>query len=69
MRIARTVPELAVTEIHRWRTWPDRLHRTGLDGRDIGVDLSVARTIAGLNGSSAITEAPETEAQEQMDGP
>ena len=39
MRIARTVPELAVAAIHRWRTWPDRLRLTGLDGRDIGVDL------------------------------
>ena len=39
MRIARTAPELAVAKIHRWRTWPDRLRLTGLDGRDIGVDL------------------------------
>ena len=39
MRIARTAPELAVAAIHRWQTWPDRLRLTGLDGRDIGVDL------------------------------
>ncbi len=32
-------PRLAVAAIHRWQTWPDRLRLTGLDGRDIGVDL------------------------------
>ena len=44
MRIARTVPELAVAAIHRWRTWPNRLRLTGLDGRDIDVALVVELT-------------------------
>ena len=39
MRIARTVPELAVAAIHRWPTWPDRLQIIGLDRRDVRVDL------------------------------
>lgn len=46
MRVARQVPELEVDGIWRWPDWPDRQAVTGLDGRDIGVDL-VARTTSG----------------------
>ena len=48
MRIARTTPEFAVREIHRWKDWPDRSELTGLDGRDIGVDLVAVLTDGSL---------------------
>ncbi len=46
MRIARQEPEFEVSEIHRWPDWPEREELTGLDGRDMGVDL-VARLESG----------------------
>lgn len=42
MEVARTIPDFQVEEIWRWRDWPQRVERTGLDGRDMGIDL-VAR--------------------------
>ena len=32
-------PEYEVAETHRWVDWPEREPLTGLDGRDIGIDL------------------------------
>ena len=39
MRIALQEPELEVAEIWRWPDWSEREALTGLDGRDIGIDL------------------------------
>ena len=39
MQFARQYPEFDVEEIWRWRDWPERRSRTGLDGRDFGIDL------------------------------
>ena len=39
MAVARDVPDFQVAGIWPWREWPDRSRRTGLDGRDIGIDL------------------------------
>ncbi len=44
MRIARQEPDLEVEEIWRWADWPERKNRTGLDGRDIGIDLVARRS-------------------------
>ena len=44
MRIALQEPEFEVAEIWRWPEWPDREALTGLDGRDIGIDLVAKRT-------------------------
>ena len=44
MRIARQEPEFEVAEIWRWPDWPEREALTGLDGRDIGIDLVAKRT-------------------------
>ena len=38
-RVARNEPELELDTICRWVDWPEREDLTGLDGRDIGVDL------------------------------
>ena len=46
MRIALQQPEFELDEIWRWPDWPEREALTGLDGRDIGIDL-VARRISG----------------------
>ena len=43
IHVARQEPELEVNEIWRWAEWPERSERTGLDGRDIGVDLVARR--------------------------
>ena len=39
MAVARDVPDFQVADIWPWREWPDRARLTGLDGRDIGIDL------------------------------
>ena len=44
MRIALQDPTLEIDEIWRWPDWPEREELTGLDGRDIGVDLVARRT-------------------------
>ena len=44
MRIARQQPEFEVETIWRWPDWPEREALTGLDGRDIGIDLVARRT-------------------------
>ena len=44
MRIALQEPEFEVADIWRWPDWPEREHLTGLDGRDIGIDLVAKRT-------------------------
>ena len=44
MRIARQQPEFEVDTIWRWADWPEREALTGLDGRDIGIDLVAQRT-------------------------
>ena len=44
MRIALREPEFEVAEIWRWPDWPEREDLTGLDGRDIGIDLVAKRT-------------------------
>ena len=46
MRVALQRPEFEIEEIWRWPDWPDREALTGLDGRDIGIDL-VARRNSG----------------------
>ena len=46
MRIALQQPEFEIDGIWRWPDWPEREALTGLDGRDIGVDL-VARRNSG----------------------
>ncbi len=46
MRVAMQQPEFEIDGIWRWADWPEREALTGLDGRDIGVDL-VARTTSG----------------------
>ncbi len=44
MRIALQLPEFEISEIWRWPDWPERMALTGLDGRDIGIDLVARRT-------------------------
>ena len=44
MRVVKQSPELEIEDIWRWPDWPDREAETGLDGRDIGVDLVARRT-------------------------
>ena len=44
MRVAAQEPEFEVDEIWRWADWPQRMELTGLDGRDIGIDLVARRT-------------------------
>ena len=44
MRVVKQSPELEIEGIWRWPDWPDREAETGLDGRDIGVDLVARRT-------------------------
>ena len=44
MHITRQQPEFEVDRIWRWPDWPDRESLTGLDGRDIGIDLVAQRT-------------------------
>ena len=46
MRVALQQPEFEIDKIWRWPDWPEREELTGLDGRDIGIDL-VARRISG----------------------
>ena len=46
MRVARQRPEFEIDGIWRWADWPEREALTGLDGRDIGIDL-VARRASG----------------------
>lgn len=43
-RIARQEPEFEIDDIWRWAEWPEREKLTGLDGRDIGIDLVALRT-------------------------
>ena len=44
MRLALQQPEFEIEEIWRWPDWPEREELTGLDGRDMGVDLVARRT-------------------------
>ena len=44
IRVARQQPELEIDEIARWADWAEREELTGLDGRDIGIDLVARRT-------------------------
>ena len=44
MRIALQQPEFEIDGIWRWPEWPEREALTGLDGRDIGIDLVARRT-------------------------
>ncbi len=46
MRVALQEPEFDIDGIWRWPDWPEREALTGLDGRDMGVDL-VARLTSG----------------------
>ena len=43
MRLARQEPEFEIGDIQAWAGWPDRDRLTGLDGRDIGIDLVASR--------------------------
>ena len=43
-RILLELREYEVSEVYRWADWPEREELTGLDGRDIGVDLVARRT-------------------------
>ncbi|MCY4572782.1 MAG: DEAD/DEAH box helicase family protein [Gemmatimonadetes bacterium] len=42
MRVLTDNPEYEIESVYRWADWPERVAETGLDGRDIGIDL-VAR--------------------------
>ncbi len=44
MRVALQEPEFELDGIWRWPDWPEREALTGLDGRDIGIDLVARRT-------------------------
>ena len=44
IRVALQRPEFEIEAIWRWPEWPDREELTGLDGRDIGIDLVARRT-------------------------
>ena len=44
MRVALQEPEFEIDGIWRWPEWPEREALTGLDGRDIGIDLVARRT-------------------------
>ena len=44
MTLARQTPEWELGDIWHWADWPDRKKVTGLDGRDIGIDLVAQRT-------------------------
>ncbi len=44
MRIAKQEREFEIDGIWRWGDWPERIEATGLDGRDIGIDLVARRT-------------------------
>ena len=44
MRVALQAPEFEIDGIWRWPDWPEREALTGLDGRDIGIDLVARRT-------------------------
>ena len=44
MRVALQEPEFEIDDIWRWPDWPERETLTGLDGRDIGIDLVAQRT-------------------------
>ena len=44
MRLALQQPEFEIDEIWRWPDWSEREALTGLDGRDMGVDLVARRT-------------------------
>ena len=44
MRIALQQAEFEIDDIWRWPDWPQREALTGLDGRDIGIDLVARRT-------------------------
>ena len=44
MRVALQRPEFEIEAIWRWPDWPEREELTGLDGRDIGIDLVGRRT-------------------------
>ena len=44
MRIALQQAEFEIDSIWRWPDWPQREALTGLDGRDIGIDLVATRT-------------------------
>ena len=48
MRIALQEPEFEVAEIWLWPEWPEREALTGLDGRDIGIDLVAKRSTGEL---------------------
>ena len=43
MRLALQEPEFEIAAIHAWADWADRDRLTGLDGRDIGIDLVARR--------------------------
>ncbi len=38
-RVLTDNPEYEIAIAHRWADWPERAQLTGLDGRDIGIDL------------------------------
>ena len=44
MHLARQEPEFEIANIHRWPDWPNRHRLTGLDARDIGIDLVAERS-------------------------
>jgi len=44
MRLALQQPEFEIDQIWRWPDWPEREALTGLDGRDMGIDLVAQRT-------------------------
>ncbi len=53
IRIALQQPEFEIEEIWRRPDWPERGALTGLDGRDMGVDLVARRTAGGEAKSSS----------------
>lgn len=42
VRLIRGEPEFEAEGVYRWTDWPERKRLTGLDGKDIGIDLVVS---------------------------
>ncbi len=46
-RVLKDNPQYEISEVYRWSEWPEREELTGLDGRDIGIDLVAKRNFGG----------------------
>ena len=59
MRLALQQPEFEIDAIWRWPDWPERESLTGLDGRDIGIDLVGRRSTGGKRAAPVWIEKNE----------